>query len=84
MAPDTLKNKIRFWFADKWGNVEYWFTKRWLDRHFGEQEYWGDYIAELEFNQRQIDLLKKQIDENLKMSSRPPIYKENLEKELNK
>ena len=31
--------------------VEYFFAKRWLDKTFGKQEYWGDYIQELITNE---------------------------------
>jgi len=31
-------------FFDK---IEFYFAKRWLNKHFGNQEYWGDYISEL-------------------------------------
>lgn len=72
MGKYTFWDKVLdFIWRDPCRSVEYWFTKRWLDRNFGEQEYWGDYIAELEFNQRQLDLQKKQIDDNLKVSLTP-------------
>ena len=31
--------------------VEYFFAKRWLDKTFGKQEYWVDYIQELITNE---------------------------------
>lgn len=27
-------------------HIEYFFAKRWLDKNFGEQEYWGDFLME--------------------------------------
>lgn len=43
----TIINRITVFFADKIYDIEYFFAKRWLDKTFGEQEYWGDYISEL-------------------------------------
>ena len=74
MEKQTIWTKIRdFVWRDRISAVEYFFAKRWLDRNFSKQEYWGDYIAELEFNQRQIDLKYKQIQENSKDTLMPPI-----------
>ena len=33
--------------------IDYFFTKRWLDRTFGVREYWGDEIFTLLNNQKQ-------------------------------
>lgn len=33
-------------FRSVYGKMEYYFAKRWLDKNFGEQEYWGDYLSE--------------------------------------
>lgn len=42
MKKYTLLDSIRDW----WYGIEYRFAKRWLDRNFGEQEYWGDFLME--------------------------------------
>lgn len=39
---DTIKD---FLFSPIY-KIEYWFAKRWLDKNFGKQEYWGDYLME--------------------------------------
>ena len=56
MGKETLKIKLRRWFFQP---IEYYFAKKWLDQNFGEREYWGEYIAELQFNQRQNDVINK-------------------------
>lgn len=43
MGKPTLKDKINELIS----SIEYFFAKRWLDKTFGKQEYWGDYILEL-------------------------------------
>ena len=43
MGKPTLKDKIE----EVINSVEYYFAKRWLDKTFGKQEYWGDYIQKL-------------------------------------
>ena len=40
MNKPTIKDKLK----EILSNIEYFFAKRWLDRTFGKQEYWGDYI----------------------------------------
>lgn len=70
MGKETIIMKFSRWFIQP---VEYYFAKKWLDKNFGERDYWGDYIAELEFNQRQLDLQKKQIDDNLRDTLQPPL-----------
>lgn len=32
------------WFTEQVLKIEYYFAKRWLDKNFGENDYWGDYI----------------------------------------
>jgi hypothetical protein len=41
------KYTLKDWLLGKVSSLEYWFAKRWLDRTFGKQEYWGDYIQGL-------------------------------------
>lgn len=43
MGKPTLRDKINQII----GSIEYYFAKKWLDKTFGEQEYWGDYIQGL-------------------------------------
>ena len=46
MREPTFWEKIKYPFTEKWNHIEYYFAKRWLDRMFGKQEYWGDYLQE--------------------------------------
>ena len=47
MTNQTLWNKIIEPFRNAFLGVEYYFAKRWLDRNFGKQDYWGEYISDL-------------------------------------
>lgn len=38
---DKLKDFL--WYTPI-GKIEYYFAKRWLDKNFGVQEFWGDYL----------------------------------------
>ena len=55
----TLMEWIKATYDDLTERVEYFFAKRWLDNNFGEQEYWGERIEDLE----EIEALSK--EENL-------------------
>lgn len=48
MGPETILDRILdFIWRKRINSIEYYFAKRWLDKCFGEQEYWGDYISEM-------------------------------------
>ena len=38
---------LDFIWRDRVNSLEYFFAKRWLDKNFGEQKYWGEYISDL-------------------------------------
>ena len=40
---DRIKDVL---WRDRINAIEYYFAKRWLDRNFGKQEFWGDYLFE--------------------------------------
>lgn len=47
MKEETILDKILdFIWLKRVRAIEYYFAKKWLDKNFGEQEYWGDYLAE--------------------------------------
>ncbi len=43
-SPSTLLQKIAYQIEQLIDAVDYYFAKRWLDRMFGYQEYWGEYL----------------------------------------
>ena len=43
---NILEKLLDFIWYDRISAIEYFFAKRWLDKTFGKQEYWGDFIAE--------------------------------------
>lgn len=43
MGKQTFADKV-IELIDK---LEYYFAKKWLDKTFGKQDYWGDYIEKL-------------------------------------
>ena len=43
-SPRTLWQKIQWQIEQLIDAVDYFFAKRWLDRTFGYQEYWGEYL----------------------------------------
>ena len=43
-SPETLLEKIVWKMRQLIDAVDYYFAKRWLDRTFGYQEYWGEYL----------------------------------------
>ena len=47
MKKTTLWDRIKdvMWY-DRINAIEFYFAKRWLDKTFGKQEYWGDYLME--------------------------------------
>ena len=47
MEKETFWSKtLDFIWWNRIRAAEYYFAKRWLDRNFGVQEYWGDYLME--------------------------------------
>lgn len=42
----TWDKVVDFIWRDRIRKIEYYFAKRWLDKNFGEQEYWGEYLME--------------------------------------
>lgn len=44
---DKLLDKIIDFICAPYYKVDFLLAKRWLDRNFGKQEYWGDYIQNL-------------------------------------
>lgn len=42
MGKETFWDKI----VGVYYHIEWYFARRWLDRNFGKQEYWGDYLTE--------------------------------------
>ena len=46
MKETTIWDKIKEPFYNLYNLIEYYFAKKWLDKHFGKQEYWGDYLME--------------------------------------
>lgn len=46
MRKPTIIDKIKAPLIKAYARFEYFFAKKWLDRHFGEREYWGDYLME--------------------------------------
>ena len=55
---DEIKDKL-------WSNhvraIEYYFAKRWLDKNFGEQEYWGDYLYEKLYPTKNGDIVEGEL-----------------------
>lgn len=46
MKEYTKWDAIKDFFMAPWNSLEYWFAKRWLDKNFGKQEFWGDFLAD--------------------------------------
>ena len=45
--------KIKRFIKGLRDSFEYYFAKKWLNRTFGEQEYWGEFILELINNEKE-------------------------------
>ena len=43
-SPETLWQKIAWRISQLIDAVDYFFAERWLNRTFGYQEYWGEYL----------------------------------------
>ena len=59
MESYTLKHKIQDVFLYPLKKLEWYFAKRWLDKNFGKQEYWGQYIMELILLEQRVMIIGK-------------------------
>ena len=65
MIPDTFINRFIGFFTTPIYKIEYLFAKRWLNKTFGTQEFWGDYISDLmmkEIRLREVELQVKELN----------------------